>query len=70
MIRHLLCYQELAVACYGFALDAANMAHPLLSLKGGIMPVLCKNSSAIKTTIYAGLAEKRDDFLSGNHKFR
>jgi hypothetical protein len=32
MIPHLLCYQGLAVDDYGFALDAADMGHPLLSL--------------------------------------
>jgi hypothetical protein len=28
MIHHLLCYQGLAVANYGYALDAADLAHP------------------------------------------
>jgi hypothetical protein len=32
MIHHLLCYQGLAVVNYGFALDAADLAHPRLSL--------------------------------------
>jgi hypothetical protein len=32
MIRHLLCCQGLAVANYGFALDAADLTHPRLSL--------------------------------------
>gem|GEM_PF-937330 len=32
IIHHLLCYQGLAVDDYGFALDAADMGHPLLSL--------------------------------------
>jgi len=32
MIPHLLCYQGLAVDDYGFALDAADMGHPRLSL--------------------------------------
>jgi hypothetical protein len=32
IIPHLLCYQWLAVDDYGFALDAANMGHPRLSL--------------------------------------
>jgi hypothetical protein len=29
---HLLCYQRLAVDDYGFALDAADMGNPKLSL--------------------------------------
>jgi hypothetical protein len=32
MIPYLLCYQGLAVDDYGFALDAADMGHPRLSL--------------------------------------
>jgi hypothetical protein len=32
MIPHLFCYQGLAVGDYGFALDAADMGHPRLSL--------------------------------------
>ena len=32
MISHLFCYQGLAVDDYGFALDAADMGHPRLSL--------------------------------------
>jgi hypothetical protein len=31
-IHHLLCYQGLAVVDCGFALDAADLAHPRLSL--------------------------------------
>jgi hypothetical protein len=32
MTPHLFRYQELAVADYGFALDASNLGHPQLSL--------------------------------------
>jgi len=32
MIRHLLCCQGLAVAYYGFTLDAVNLTYPRLSL--------------------------------------
>lgn len=32
MIPYLFCYQELAVGDYDFALDAADMGHPRLSL--------------------------------------
>jgi hypothetical protein len=32
IISHLLCYQGLAVDDYGFALDAADMGYPRLSL--------------------------------------
>jgi hypothetical protein len=32
MTSHFLCYQGLAVDDYGFALDAADMGHPRLSL--------------------------------------
>jgi hypothetical protein len=32
MISPLTCYQGLAVDAYGFALDAADMGHPRLSL--------------------------------------
>jgi len=35
MTPHLLCYQGLAVDDYGFALDAADMRHPRLSLNKG-----------------------------------
>jgi hypothetical protein len=40
MIHHLLCYQGLAVANYGFAFDAADLANLRLSLNLGITNVL------------------------------
>ena len=36
IIHHFVCYQELAVANYGFALDAAELTHPRLLLSGGV----------------------------------
>ena len=52
MIRHLLYCQRLAVAYYGFALDAANLAHPRLSRNWGFIlwcgKIVCEKDLKIK----------------------
>jgi len=56
MIHHLLCCQALAVYCYGFALDVANLARPRLSLNLGL-------TLALILFIVSGCSGKRPDAI-------